>query len=696
VDRHVLTGLTADDVMALVRESAGHELDESGSALARRVHAETEGNPFFVGEVLRHLVETGAVRSEGGRWVVGDLSNVTVPPNVRDVVQRRLAYLETDTQTMLSAASVLGRDFDVPTLAGLLDRGEDELVDGLEHAVAARLLDEVGPDCFRFSHALVQETLYDEMSATRRRRLHRRVIGVLEEVWPDDVVALAHHFVQGGVEEVDREKATRYLIEAGRLAQDARALADAEWRYRQALDIAADDPALQQLAVDALIGVGECQRDQGDPSYHRTLLDAAERAGDDTARLVNAVLANRRGITSVVGEVDHERVALAERALERIGAERTEHRARLLAYLATEIVFTGQTERRLAIVDEAESIARQLDDKRVLADVLVRTAFPAIALDRIDALVTRGGEGVELADAVGDPALQAEARSLWGWALLTAGELRAAERVNREAGAIAAEAGSSSLHWMTRYWRVAHLGAAGRFAEAAALNDELLGVAEATGEPDGLNWWGAASTALALLRGTIGELADVIGAYADQYPALPTWRAAHVEALAQAGRLAEARAAMAAHPIDVDVMAGDPYALPGLMSLAHVSWLLDDADLADRVLQVVEPHRKHWGHLFIGVTGPMSWAVGRCLLGLQRSADAVAALRDAVAEAEAQGCAGVATRARLDLAAALARRAEDGDRGEAAQLASDVHESALLSGADGVVRLVADLAEQLG
>jgi tetratricopeptide (TPR) repeat protein len=327
--------------------------------------------------------------------------------------------------------------------------------------------------------------------------------------------------------------------------------------------------------------------------------------------------------------------------------------------------------------------------------VLVRTAFPAIALDRIDALVTRGGEGVELADAVGDPALQAEARSLWGWALLTAGELRAGERVNREAAAIAAEAGSSSLRWMTRYWRVAHLGAAGRFAEAAQLNDELLGVAEATGEPDGLNWWGAASTALALLRGTVGELADVIGQYADQYPALPTWRAAHMQALAEAGRFDDVHATLAAHPVDVVAMAGDPYALVGLMSLAHVSWLIEDTEMAARVLEVVEPHTRHWGHLFIGVTGPMSWAAGRCLLGLGRYGDAVASLRTAVAEAAAQGCAGVATRARVDLAAALAKRDGPGDRDEAVELARDVHETASLSGADGVARLAAELTRQL-
>jgi hypothetical protein len=328
-----------------------------------------------------------------------------------------------------------------------------------------------------------------------------------------------------------------------------------------------------------------------------------------------------------------------------------------------------------------------MNSPRALAEVLVRTAFPAIALDRIEALVARGRESVELADATGDPALQAEARSLWAWALLTAGELRAAERTNREAAAIAAESGPSSLKWMTKYWLVAHLGAAGEFTAAAKLNDELLAVAEATGEPDGLNWWGAASTALALLQGDVGELADLIGQFADQYPALPTWRAAHAEALAEGGRIDEARIVLAEHPVDVAALVRDPYALVGLGSLAHAAWLVGDADLAERVLSVVEPHSRRWAHLFIGVTGPVSWFIGRCLLALDRLDAGVGALRTAVADATAQGCTGVAMRARLDLATALTRRDGPGDVAEARDMTHDVTRWAAGANAGGLVRL---------
>src|SRR5262249_6475537 len=152
--------------------------------------------------------------------------------------------------------------------------------------------------------------------------------------------------------------------------------ADAESRYRQVLALVGADAEYAAIALDATIGLGECQRDQGDPAYRETLIDAAQRAGDDIPRLVAALLANPRFITSIVGEVDNERVELANRALELLGSDDSADRARLLAYLASEIVFVGEPDRRLALVDEAEAIARRLGDQHLLADVLVRTAFP--------------------------------------------------------------------------------------------------------------------------------------------------------------------------------------------------------------------------------------------------------------------------------------------------------------------------------
>ncbi|HVS85567.1 MAG TPA: AAA family ATPase, partial [Gaiellaceae bacterium] len=665
VERIPMRGLSVGEVLALAEATAGHGLGETGISLAETLHVQTEGNPFFVEELLAHLRETGALRSQEGRWLLSDAARGAIPVGVRDVVGRRLSRLSADAGRALTHAAVVGRDFDLPLLATLLDTDEDTLVDVLDEAVTARLIEEVGADRFRFRHALVQETLYEEASATRRRRLHRRVAEAVEALRPDDVIALAHHFELGGPDDGRMSRAVEYGLAAAWQAYRTRALADAELRFRRVLEMLEEDPD-DPIALDAMIGLGECQRDLGDQGYRETLLAAADRATGAPDKLVAAVLANRRSITSIVGEVDNRRVELAESALAVVGEHDSADRARLLGYLAAETVFTRDQASRLALVDEAEAIARRLGDRRLLGEVLVRTAFPAIAFDRLAAITARGAEAIALADELGDLTLRVEARGMHAWALLTAGDIAGAHEVSLEAAAIADEGTPPTLRWMTQYWLVAHEGIAARFADARTMNDELLQFGEVHGEPDRLNWWAAASTAVLLLTAEIGAMAEVIGAYADQYPALPTWRAAHVQALAQAGRISDARTVLDAHPMSLQRMVEDPYGLVGIASLAQTAWLLDARDLAESVAAAAQPYDGQWAHLFIGVVGPVSWSIGLCDVVAGRVDDGIARLEREVAAAEEKGCTAVAARIRADLVGALRRRGHDGDASAAA------------------------------
>ena len=134
VERLSVYGLSEPEVEALIVQVAGHPLDDDTLAMAHAVYAETEGNPFFVAEVLHHLVETGAVRRRDDRWVVVSPATLSVPEGVRDVVGRRLSRLSPEANELLSLSSVIGREFEVGLLSALNDMTENALLDALDEA----------------------------------------------------------------------------------------------------------------------------------------------------------------------------------------------------------------------------------------------------------------------------------------------------------------------------------------------------------------------------------------------------------------------------------------------------------------------------------------------------------------------------------------------------------------------------------
>ena len=197
-----VAGLGAGDVAALIRGRGADAPDELARAVARR----TEGNPFFVEEIVRHL--------EAGR------TEFLVPDSVKDLVRRRLRGLGEPARDAIRAAAVLGREFDLDALEAVTGSAERPLLDALDEAVAERVLvesrDSVGR--YLFAHALVHETVYEQISAARRSRLHRRAGEALAELYrerPDDHAGqLAHHFVQAG----DDARSLDYQLRAARAA----------------------------------------------------------------------------------------------------------------------------------------------------------------------------------------------------------------------------------------------------------------------------------------------------------------------------------------------------------------------------------------------------------------------------------------------------------------------------------------------
>jgi len=211
------------------------------------IYRETEGNPFFIEEVCKALVDSGKLHYQDGLWHRPSVAELGIPQSVRVAIQSRVGVLPAPARETLLLAAVLGREFNLETLAAASDQDEGTLVDGLERAERALLIEKLSGEpagTFGFVHTLIPTTLVECAPALQRRRLHRCAAAALEAACPDDSEALAHHYHQAG----EAEKATYHLLRAGDRARRLYAHQEAMDYYRQALDLLKREGDLEQVA----------------------------------------------------------------------------------------------------------------------------------------------------------------------------------------------------------------------------------------------------------------------------------------------------------------------------------------------------------------------------------------------------------------------------------------------------------------
>jgi len=227
-ERIALHGLAHTEIQALV-VSAG-STDRSDESLADSLLGRTGGNPFFVAEVLKHIAETDGKAAR------------SIPEGVREVVGRRLSRLSEPCNRMLAAASFMPSGAPWEVLRAIVDESEDRLLDLLDEALAAQVVRErAGASAtYEFTHALIRETLYAEVSTPRRVRLHRRIGEAMEQAFAGRIDAhladLAFHFHEGGG---DAAKAVEYSARAAEAAMALSAFEEAARHYERALDLGA-------------------------------------------------------------------------------------------------------------------------------------------------------------------------------------------------------------------------------------------------------------------------------------------------------------------------------------------------------------------------------------------------------------------------------------------------------------------------
>ncbi len=599
VERITLAGLEETDVACLAEQTAGHSLDAQGLQLVGQLFADTQGSPFFVAEILRHLTESGGLVDEHGQWTYGgDPDSLGIPGTVREVVRSRVSRLGDDVARVLAMGSVCGREFDLDLLASVLDLGEDDLLDLLDRATAASLIHERTdqPGRFSFGHALIQHTLYDDLGPSRRARGHARVASALEAMAADHLDdrlgEVAHHWLRTTAP-ADLERGIQRGRQAGEHAVRQLAPDEAVRWFVQSLEIITRlDEHHQTERCELLILLGDAQRQAGDPAYRGTLLEASALAEEigDVPRMVRAALANNRGFVSSNGAVDQDRVDVLERAIAAQGDVQTAERARLLILLAAELTYAGDWDRRLALADEAVALARRLEDPATLSTVLT-TRFTTIAAP--GTMVQRLGETTEnlsLSLRVDEPSARFWALIFHATVSMEALDIAAVDDDHEEAQQLAATLGQPFLRWVSAWHRAWRAHVSGDCALSEELANTALGIALDSGQPDAFDIYAGQIYGIRRDQNQLAELLPLLAESERNNPGLTAFRSAWMLAACEAGEtdgIAERLdAELASEFADWKI---DPLWMTGMAMYAEVAWWTGHRAAAEAILCRLEP-----------------------------------------------------------------------------------------------------------
>ncbi|MFB3119468.1 MAG: hypothetical protein ACE1Y2_02950, partial [Stenotrophomonas maltophilia] len=421
------------DVGRFIEVAAGVE---PPSGLAEAVHTQTEGNPLFVTEVVRLLVQEGELSQEAG---VRDSWTVRIPEGVREVIGRRLNRLSQRCNETLTIASVIGREFELHQLTPLLDDiSEDRLLEVLEEALSARVIEELPQAVgrYQFTHALIQETLSEELTLTRRVRLHARIAEALEELYGDDAEShaaeLAHHFALAEMA-AGTEKLVKYSLLAGDRALATYAWEEALAHFQRARD-AKGEPPMDTEAADLLFGIGRAQAAVLPASQLQDAVNNLTRAFDyyaKTGEVSRAVTVAEHPLPIALGHVTGVAQLIA-RALELISPDSLQAGRLLANYGWILSMEEGDYQGAQETFSRALNIAQREGDEGLELEVLANAAEAGSYHGYYQEVLENGFRAIELARKVDNPRAENTARFWVMVALIIRGDLNRASQIADE------------------------------------------------------------------------------------------------------------------------------------------------------------------------------------------------------------------------------------------------------------------------
>jgi DNA-binding SARP family transcriptional activator len=669
-----LVGLPETELRSFVSLTTGLE---PAARLVRALHRATDGNPLFVGEVVRLLASEEALESitDAEAW------RQMIPETVRAVIRRRLGHLSENCRLVLVLASVLGREFDLSALERVSEVSGDQLLDVLDEAARERVVTAVPgqPGLMRFAHVLIRDTIYDELSSGRRVHLHRRVGDALEELYADNLephlAELAHHFYESARPAV-AEKALAYARRAAERSLRLLGYEEAARLFAVALQVCdsmeSPDDALRS---ELLLALGDAYARAGDTPRSKQAYRRAAELGEALRlpeQLARAALGYGGRLTWDASRDDPHLVALLERSLAALGDEDSALRVRLLARLAGGPLrdSTANTARRAALGAQALEMARRIGDPSTLAYALSGYINSRLAPDSTPEQAALAKELIDAALEVGDSERAIEGYEYHFEPSVEFGDLEAAHADLEAMTELADQLRQPAQLWLVAVLRGLLALLEGRLEEAEQV------IAETRSLGRRAQSWGASvyhGLQLYVLRreqGRVEEVDELVRRAARENPTYPIWRCVLASVVTELGATDEARAELEA--LSDNGFGGIPFDEEwevSLCLLAETASRLGENERAATLYELLLPYADRIATSYPEISvGPVSRYLGLLASTTERYGDAIECFERALEVSERIGARPWLAHAQHDYGHLLLRRAHAGDTERAHEL----------------------------
>lgn len=629
VDRIHLAGLGEDDVAELLVRSAAAEVDPRAEDLARRLHRDSDGNAFFVTELIRNLVESGDIfqRADGTWTSDGEVETIGLPASVRDVVTRRIDRLGDRVRDLLTVAAVTGSNVDYRVLEHVVG-DVDDMLDAIDTAAAARLITDHG-SWLTFNHALTRDSLLAAVGPARRMRLHRQIADAMRLLpdRDDHIESIARHLCECG--SPGDLHAAEAAIAAGHRAVTRVAHEEAiEWFDRALGFLEPGSPTTDPTYYEAQLALAQAHIATGARARARDAMIAAGETAlrlDDVQRLTEA--ARLASVVSTVGALDDQVVAILDEALRMAGSDHRRERVIVAADYANFRALFGRGERERArlLADEAMALAREEADPDLLARALQARAASMMGTSQVQEFRATVEELLALGPAVTDANIISRSHGYLATAVLQSADREAFDQVHQKLR----DHQDSAPTWYRGYllgaWDVSVALMAGDWARAEAQLDSFA--AYAANDANALNVWAANAFILHRDTGRIRSFLPVMQEAADRNPGIVAFEAATALALGELGSLDEVGEIIERRTrAGFDTLPDDQMLILTLGCYAEAVGRIRDEHAATEILDLLEPFR---GQLLPPPAGtmviaPADRAIGilKAVLGRSEESDA--------------------------------------------------------------------------